>query len=146
MKGAAAVRKMPNEMMDYITGVSGCNVSSAPQQANYPTETSRSGNKIPLHEETPLNNPNLRASRSPHANFPNNNPSGNNPAPSNNSVDSPIFSEGTDPSNNYSPEPNPKQPLPKGNGPIFQKQDESSSNVRIESQNGIKIVKGAKLD
>ena len=72
---------MPNEMMDYITGVSGCNVSSAPQQANYPTEAQapRSGKKPPLHEETPLNNPNLRASLSPYANSSNNLPHLNNP-------------------------------------------------------------------
>ena len=68
IKGAAAVRQMPAHMMSYITGISGCRgVSSAPQQANYPTEAPRSNKKIPLHEETPENNPNLRASRSPYA-------------------------------------------------------------------------------
>lgn len=39
IKGAAAVRQMPEHMMSYITGISGCRgVSSAPQQVNYTAE------------------------------------------------------------------------------------------------------------
>ena len=40
IKGAAAVRQMPEHMMSYITGISGCRgVSSAPPPANYIDET-----------------------------------------------------------------------------------------------------------
>lgn len=40
IKGAAAVRKIPDEMMSYITGISGCrSVPSVQQQPNYKAET-----------------------------------------------------------------------------------------------------------
>lgn len=65
IKGAAAVRQMPDHMMSYITSISGCRgVSTATQQINYSTEAPRSNKKIPLHLETPDNNRNLRATPS----------------------------------------------------------------------------------
>ncbi|ALF60092.1 M15 family metallopeptidase [Psychrobacter urativorans] len=126
IKGAAAVRQIPDEMMGYITGVSGCNVSSAPQQVNYPTEKPHSNRKIPLHEETPQNNPNLRASPAPASDY---------------IAESHSDSQNSTDNGNV----NPKPPLQKGNEPVFQKQGESNPNVKIHSQNGITMVKGDKL-